>query len=200
MPSNYSLVLCRRWCWTTRPLWRVSRQDCQTALTSLNALPPALVHVSLPQLVIDDQRLCACVGCPARTGSSSGKSECNCSSFLPQLVVDDQRLWRVFRQDCYTFLPGDVPPPPHLAHLAGTPALPERNCVSDEHYVATLLAVYHRDNEVRGWEEWVNTYTRPCGLGRGLRERRGARSCVVMWRGWFDVHTYVGAGRVGVPG
>ena len=64
-----------------------------------------------------------------------------------QLVAGDDRLWRIFQQECYSYVPGQVLLPPYLAHL-WRPGLPDRNCISDEHYVATLLALHARDNEV----------------------------------------------------
>ena len=73
-----------------------------------------------------------------------------------QVVVSDTVVAPSFMRECYTFNPGDpgFQLPPHLAHLKkfknGSPQINAalRACVSDEHYIATLLAANGLDDEV----------------------------------------------------
>ena len=78
------------------------------------------------------------------------------SCFL-QVVVADDVVAPPFARECYTFDP--LNPqfkrlPEHLSHLRNHPAMSTevqaavRNCVSDEHYVPTVLAVNGLDDEV----------------------------------------------------
>lgn len=72
------------------------------------------------------------------------------------MVVADTAVASSFTRECYTFNPHDpsFQLPPHLAHLAGlkrgTPEINAalRACVSDEHYVPTVLAANGLDDEV----------------------------------------------------
>ena len=74
-----------------------------------------------------------------------------------QVVAADQLVAASFQRECYTFNPWDPKfklPPAHLAHLrkfGPKTAIVQnavRNCVSDEHYVPTVLAVNGLDDEV----------------------------------------------------
>ncbi|GAB4813874.1 hypothetical protein N2152v2_000920 [Parachlorella kessleri] len=104
-----------------------------------------------------------------------------------QLVAGDDQLWRIFQQECYSYVPGKVLLPPYLAHL-WRPELPDRNCISDEHYVATLLSLHGRDNETTcrdsltytDWKPglWSPQVYRGRSVNRELIERlRTANGC-----------------------
>ena len=74
-----------------------------------------------------------------------------------QVVAADQLVAPSFERECYTFDPWNPKfrqPPVHLAHLrklgpkSAAVQAAVRNCVSDEHYVPTVLAVNGLDDEV----------------------------------------------------
>jgi len=73
------------------------------------------------------------------------------------VVAADQVVGAAFARECYTFDPWNPKLrylPAHLAHVRklkpGSPLVTAalRNCVSDEHYVPTVLAVNGLDDEV----------------------------------------------------
>ncbi len=73
------------------------------------------------------------------------------------MVAADQVVGAAFARECYTFDPWNPKLrylPAHLAHVRklkpGSPLVTAalRNCVSDEHYVPTVLAVNGLDDEV----------------------------------------------------
>ncbi|KDD75019.1 beta-1,6-N-acetylglucosaminyltransferase enzyme, partial [Helicosporidium sp. ATCC 50920] len=56
-----------------------------------------------------------------------------------EMVAGDSAMWRVFEKQCYSLVPGSrVKMPPYLA-AQGRRWSESRDCVSDEHYVPTLL-------------------------------------------------------------
>jgi hypothetical protein len=59
------------------------------------------------------------------------------------LVAADARLAPRFERECYSYLPPRLPRPPYVA--AQNRSWVHRTCVSDEHYVPTLLAVHGQD-------------------------------------------------------
>ena len=73
-----------------------------------------------------------------------------------QVVVADEMVAASFQRDCYTYNPHNpsFQLPPHLAHLKnaelGSPEITAalRACVSDEHYIPTVLAANGLDDEV----------------------------------------------------
>lgn len=73
-----------------------------------------------------------------------------------QVVVLDTAVAAIFERECYTYNPYDpsFKLPKHLKHMkhlkAHSPKIQAavRACVSDEHYVATVLAAYGLDDEV----------------------------------------------------
>ena len=68
---------------------------------------------------------------------------------LLQVVVADVAVAASFERECYTYNADDpsFQLPASLAHLRRRAAA-SRKCVSDEHYIATVLAANGLDNEV----------------------------------------------------
>jgi len=62
-----------------------------------------------------------------------------------ELVAADDTIWKIFISACYTYLPGLHDPPPYLQPFIKSKSM-ARNCISDEHYVSTLLN-YHGESE-----------------------------------------------------
>lgn len=62
-----------------------------------------------------------------------------------ELVAADEMIWKIFIRACYTYLPGLHDPPPYLQPFMKGKST-TRNCISDEHYVSTLLN-YHGVSE-----------------------------------------------------
>ncbi|KAI3434431.1 hypothetical protein D9Q98_002508 [Chlorella vulgaris] len=60
-----------------------------------------------------------------------------------QLVVADRQLAPRFERECYSYFPPKIGQPPYVA--AQQRQWVPRTCVSDEHYVPTLLAVHGQD-------------------------------------------------------
>lgn len=60
-----------------------------------------------------------------------------------ELVAADEHVHEAFKMQCYTYYPGleDVP------DWLNETDLENRHCISDEHYIPTLLAVHGRDDE-----------------------------------------------------
>ena len=59
----------------------------------------------------------------------------------------DDALWPVFEEECYSG-PGNVAMPAYVAAQNRT-WVEKRNCISDEHYIPTLLAAKKQDAKVR---------------------------------------------------
>ncbi|PSC74716.1 Transcription initiation factor TFIID subunit 13 [Micractinium conductrix] len=62
-----------------------------------------------------------------------------------QLVATDRRLALRFERECYSYFPPIMVRPPYV--VAQNRTWVHRSCISDEHYIPTLLAVHGKDEE-----------------------------------------------------